>query len=177
MKLTIAPLLLSPAFASKAGKLAKFSKAKAKAAKSAYGSSMSASMSFGPPPATLTGCGETFTNQKVVLSDNLNCGSLVGDQQQDCAVSLSGPKAEINCNDFTLSQVATPPGYINGPYDSGICLINGATAINCTVERFGNGIRVRNGSTVANSNLSPNWRGIVAFFSLKILLSPLKIRE
>jgi hypothetical protein len=58
MKFTIAPLLLSSVFASKAGKLAKFSKvkgAKAAKSKSAYGS-MSASMSVGPePPITVTG--------------------------------------------------------------------------------------------------------------------------
>jgi hypothetical protein len=138
-------------------------------------------MSFGPPPITLTGCGESFTDTKVVLTDNLDCGGpLVGDQQpQPCAVTLDGPGAEINCQGNTLSQVATPPGYINGPYRSGICLNDGATAINCNVEQFGNGIRVRNGSTVANSNLSPNsnWRGIVAFFTLKMVLSPLKIRK
>jgi hypothetical protein len=95
--LTIATLLLSPVFASKAGKLAKFPKAKA--AKS-YGSSMSASMSFGPPPVTLTGCGESFTDTKVVLTDNLDCGPRPPGQFIDsCAVTLDGPEAEIDCND------------------------------------------------------------------------------
>jgi hypothetical protein len=116
MKLTIATLLLSPVFASKAGKLAKFPKAKA--AKSAYGSlSMSASMSmsFGPPPITVTECGEIFTDTKVVLTDNLNCGSLV-DPQEFCAVTLDGPKAKINCNGNTLSQEASPNFYADGPF-------------------------------------------------------------
>ncbi len=32
-------------------------------------------------PITLTACGESFTNQKVVLSNNLDCGSFVDPQQ------------------------------------------------------------------------------------------------
>ena len=163
--LTIATLLLSPVFASKAGKLAKFPKAKA--AKS-YGSSMSASMSFGPPPVTLTGCGESFTDTKVVLTDNLNCGSLVGgnpQDQEDCAVTLDGPEAEIDCQGNTLSQEATSPFYTNGPFVRGICLNNGATAINCNVQKFFDGIRVTDGAEVRNSFLTSNFNGIVAFFT------------
>jgi hypothetical protein len=147
MKFTIAPLLLSSVFASKAGKLAKFPKVKAKAAKSAYAyGSMSASMSVGPePPITpsptptpTTLCGEIFTNQKVVLTDNLDCGGPrpPGQFIDSCAVTLDGPKAEIDCNGNTLSQEATSPFYTDGPYNSGICLNNGATAINCNVQQF-----------------------------------------
>eukprot|EP00986_Skeletonema_menzelii_P009377 scaffold4266_cov139-Skeletonema_menzelii.AAC.1 len=169
MKFTIAPLLLSSVFASKAGKLAKFPKAKAKAAKSAYYGSLSASMSVGPePPITVTGCGEIFTNQKVVLTDNLNCGPLVGgdpQDQEDCAVTLNGPEAEIDCDDFKLSQVATPPFYNGGPYQSGICLINGAKATNCNVKKFVDGIYVTDGGEVRSSFLTSNWFGIYAVFT------------
>jgi hypothetical protein len=169
MKFTIAPLLLSSVFASKAGKLAKFpkAKAKAKAAKSAYAyGSMSASMSVGPePPITVTGCGEIFTNQKVVLADNLECGSLVGGQQ-DCAVTLNGPEAEIDCNGNTLSQEATPQAnYNDGPFLYGICLNNGATAINCNVQKFFGGIEVTDGGEVRSSFLTSNNIGIVALFT------------
>ena len=167
MKFTIAPLLLSSVFASKAGKLAKFSKAKA--AKSAYGSlSMSASMSVGPePPITVTGCGEIFTNQKVVLTDNLDCGARPpGVRQQPCAVTLDGPKAEIDCDDFTLSQEATPrANYRDGPFFRGICLNDGATATNCNVEKFEDGIRVSDGGEVRSSFLTSNTVGIFAFFT------------
>ena len=113
MKFTIASLLLSPVLASKAAKYGKANKAgkfsKAKASKSAYGS-MSASMSIGPePPITLTGCGESFTDQKVVLSEDLNCGSRPRIGFRLCAVTLDGPQAELDCKgkDKTLSQVAT----------------------------------------------------------------------
>ena len=167
MKLAIGPLLLSSVFASKAGKLAKFSKVKAKAAKSAYAyGSLSASMSVGPePPITVTGCGEIFTNQKVVLTDNLDCGQLVGDPQL-CAVTLDGPEAEIDCNGNTLSQVATPQEfYTDGPFGRGICLNDGATAINCTVERFDDGIRVTDGGEVRSSFLTSNNIGIFAAFT------------
>ena len=112
MKLILGLLLLSPVLASKAAKYGKANKAgkfsKAKASKSAYGS-MSASMSIGPePPITLTGCGESFTDQKVVLSDNLDCGPRDDDVgRQLCAVILDGPQAELDCKDKTLSQVAS----------------------------------------------------------------------
>jgi hypothetical protein len=197
MKLLIAPLLLSPVFASKAGKLAKFPKAKAPKS-SAYGS-MSASMSVGPEPpvtpsptqqepspaptsepslapssepslaptiTTVTACGETFTNTKVVLADNLDCGARPPDQPQDlCAVTLSGSEAEIDCNDFTLSQVATPSNYLDGPYENGICLINGAVARNCNVEKFNAGLYVVNGGVVRSSFLTSNYNGMYAQFS------------
>ena len=162
MKLTIAALLLSPVSASKAAKLAKFPKAKA--AKSAGYGSMSASMSVGPePPITLKGCGESFTNQKVVLSQDLNCGG--GAYQQQCALTLDGPQAEIDCDDNTLSQVATPPNdYGDGPFVDGICLKNGAKAKNCNVQQFQEGIFVLDGGEVVNSNLSSNYYGIFADF-------------
>ena len=170
MKLTIAPLLiLSPVLASKAAKYGKANKAgkfsKAKASKSAYGS-MSASMSIGPePPITLTGCGESFTDQKVVLSDNLDCGSLFGDQDF-CAVTLDGPQAELDCKDKTLSQVASSAAdYNDGPFLYGICLRDGAKAINCNVQQFPGGIEVVNGGEVVNSNLGSNYRGILADFN------------
>ena len=166
MKFTIAPLLLSSVFASKAGKLAKFPKVKgAKAAKSAYAyGSLSASMSVGPePPVTVTGCGEIFTNQKVVLTDDLDCGG--GQRIGNCAVTLDGPEAEINCNGNTLSQEAISPGYSDGPFFYGICLNDGATATNCNVEQFNLGIRVTDGGEVVNSFLTSNFRGIYAVFT------------
>ena len=126
--------------------------------------SMSASMSVGPePPITLTGCGESFTDQKVVLTDNLNCGVREGDQQQ-CAVKLDGPEAELNCKDNTLSQEATSPFYGDGPFYDGICLRNGAKAINCNVQQFATGIDVGNGAEVVNSVLCSNYNGILADF-------------
>ena len=173
----LAPLVLSSVFASPDSKAAKkYGKiAKAKFPKAAYGygkmcmSTSSMSMSIGPePPITLKECGESFTDdQKVVLTDNLNCGSLVGDQR-DCALTLDGPLAELNCKDYTLSQegtVETPP-LPNLAYASGICLRNGAKAINCNVQQFVSGIDVRNGGAeVVNSNLGSNFYGIRALFN------------
>ena len=127
---------------------------------------MSASMSVGPPPISLTGCGESFTDQKVVLSDNLDCGSLVGDQQL-CAVTLDGPDAEINCDGYMLSQEANSDAlYDDGPFFDGICLSNGAKARNCNVQQFVSGIDVTDGGEVVKSNLSFfNNIGIRALFS------------
>src|SRR5210317_825273 len=149
MKLTIATLLLSPVFvfASPDSKAAKLAKAKFPKMSKSYGGNMcmstssSMSMSIGPePPITLTACGESFTDQKVVLTEDLNCGG--GERIDNCAVTLDGPDAEIDCNDFTLSQVASSPLYDDGPYKYGICLNNGAKARNCIVRQFNEGIYV-----------------------------------
>jgi hypothetical protein len=108
-------------------------------------------------------CGETFTNQKVSLSNDLDCGARIGDKE-NCAVTLDGPGAEIDCQGNTLSQVATPSGYTNGPFFFGICLNDGAVARNCNVEKFKNGIRVTEGGEVRSSFLTSNFSGIVAYF-------------
>ena len=73
-----------------------------------------------------------------------------------------GPLAELNCDNYTLSQEA--PNYYDGPFLRGICLRNGAKAINCNVQQFNIGIDVRNGAEVVNSVLSPNGAGIDADF-------------
>ncbi len=125
---------------------------------------MSASMSIGPPPITLTACGESFTDEKVVLTNDLDCSLVEGERIGDCAVTLDGPDAEINCDGNTLSQVASSPFYDDGPYKYGICLNNGAKARNCISQQFRNGILVENGGEVSNSFLSSNYRGIIASF-------------
>jgi len=121
-------------------------------------------------PITVTECGLSFTDQKVVLTDNLDCGSRIGGQQ-DCAVTLNGPKAKINCNGNTLSQVAKPPNYADGPFVGGICLNDGATAKYCNVEKFNNGIRVTDGAEVRSSFLTSNNNGIVAVFTEDVTLT------
>ena len=182
MKLTTAPLLLSPIFffasASPDSKAAKLVKAKfPKTAKSGYGSmcmsTSSMSMSFGPkpePPITLTACGESFTDQKVALTKDLPCGG--GERIGDCAVTLSGPFAELDCKDKTLSQVASSKSFYNdGPFLFGICLNNGAKATNCDVQQFNAGIKVTDGGEVVNSDLSPNRIGIQASFDVDSTLT------
>jgi hypothetical protein len=78
---------------------------------------------------------------------------------------LDGPGAEIDCQGNTLSQVATPPFYTDGPFRYGICLNNGATATNCNVEQFIDGIYVTDGREVRSSFLTSNFSGIYAKFS------------
>ena len=142
------------------------------------------SVSTPAPPITLTECGESFTDEKVVLSEDLNCGpfNYTGDNdyedyywyKQDCAVWLSGPFAELDCDHNTLFQEADPEGrsywfldrvsYNDGPFENGICLRNGAKAINCNVQRFITGIVVTDDGEVVNSDLSSNHQGIRADF-------------
>jgi hypothetical protein len=122
-----------------------------------------------PQPTTtvVQRCGQSFTNKKVVLTNDLDCGGPkpVEASQKECAVTLNGPGAEINCNGNTISQEATPPGYINGPFVRGICLNNGATTTNCNVQQFRVGIFVTDGGEVRSSFLTSNNYGIYAKFN------------
>ena len=124
-------------------------------------------------PITLTGCGQpVFTDQKVVLAKDLNCGSLGEERPQFCAVTLDGPLAELNCDGYMLSQEATPPAdYGDGPFFNGICLSNGAKARNCNVQQFVTGIDVLNGGEVVKSNLTSNNDGMYADFNTNSTLT------
>ncbi len=77
-----------------------------------------------------------------------------------CAITLDGPEAELDCNEFLLSQDESEP-YVNG-----ICLLNGAKVTKCLVQLFNRGIRVFNGGEVSNSILTFNYDyGIEAEFT------------
>eukprot|EP00984_Skeletonema_dohrnii_P024901 scaffold14036_cov95-Skeletonema_dohrnii-CCMP3373.AAC.5 len=90
-----------------------------------------------PPPAVcdsnIIQCGHTSTaGEKLFLLNDLVCS----DNPQsgvECAITLSGEGAELNCNDFTVRPATTR----SGRWKYGICLYDGAKAMNCHVQRFG----------------------------------------
>jgi len=78
-------------------------------------------------------CGHTSTaGEKLFLLNDLVCS----DNPQsgvECAIALSGEGAELNCNDFMVRPATTR----SGRWKYGICLYDGAKAMNCHVQRFG----------------------------------------
>jgi hypothetical protein len=132
-------------------------------------------------------CGDVFTNEKVVLSDDLFCTDEVSDATNselrtlNAAIKLSGPDASIDCKGHTVRQVTTEsaaacdtfPGQSLDPsflrkqmkqncqlyYQVGIWLEDGATAINCNAEQFYDGFMVLTGGKVKRSEAASNRRG------------------
>ena len=137
-------------------------------------------------------CGATFTNDNLVLSEDLFCTDRYYDATDDelmqlnAAITLSGPKASIDCKGNTIRQVAS--GYFGSQclkyldptsdpfepsllrsemkpfcslyYQAGILLTDGATAVNCNVENFTDGFLVINGGEVQTSAASNNQNGV-----------------
>mmetsp|Transcript_13203 Transcript_13203/g.16813 ORF Transcript_13203/g.16813 Transcript_13203/m.16813 type:complete len:409 (+) Transcript_13203:37-1263(+) len=99
-----------------------------------------------PPPVcgSTVQCGQTFTGE-VKLTEDLFCTDtepppIGGDICDICAITLDGEDAELDCNEFMVHN--------SGAMVIGICLLNGARAKNCYVQKFLVGIYVQNGGEV-----------------------------
>ncbi len=145
------------------------------------------SISFCEPAEVMT-CGQTFTNEKVVLSDDLICMDDVDDasnqelKTMNAAIKVAGPDAIIDCKGHTIIQMTTksaaacetPPRRDLNPsserksmktdcdlyYQAGIFLVDGATAINCKVEQFYDGFLVVDGGEVKKAEVSGSRNGV-----------------
>ena len=121
-----------------------------------------------PTPPAIT-CGQTFTDEKVVLSDDLFCTDVVPSSPSgtsSAAIKVVGPDAVIDCKGHSIIQRSSKnPAFCEGSiggttpnkntktncdlfYIFGIWLVDGATAINCKVENFYHGIQMENGGEV-----------------------------
>mmetsp|Transcript_3057 Transcript_3057/g.4592 ORF Transcript_3057/g.4592 Transcript_3057/m.4592 type:complete len:411 (+) Transcript_3057:97-1329(+) len=100
-----------------------------------------------PPPvcgSTVQCGGEAYTGE-VKLTEDLFCTDtetppIGGDICDICAITLDGEDAELDCNEFMVHN--------SGAMVIGICLLNGARAKNCYVQKFLVGIYVQNGGEV-----------------------------
>ena len=141
--------------------------------------------SFCEPDQVIT-CGDTFTNEKVVLSDDLFCTDQVAGtddsvlEKTNAAIKVEGPNAVLDCKGHAIIQRSTKPAAAceekidDKPkrvamkkncdlfYQFGIWLVDGATAINCKVENFYDGIRIADGGEVKGkkSEVSGNLYGV-----------------
>ena len=134
-------------------------------------------------------CGQTFTNEKVVLTGDLTCTDDVNDATEqvlstlNAAITLVGPDAVIDCKGHTVRQFSSGsaascdknPGRkrLNRSdrrkdmklncqiyFQVGIWLKDGATAKNCEAEQFYDGFLILNGGKVENSEAHWNKVGI-----------------
>eukprot|EP00985_Skeletonema_marinoi_P023437 scaffold15652_cov83-Skeletonema_marinoi.AAC.1 len=100
-------------------------------------------------------CGHTVTGKdKLSFLEDVVCTEPPVNED-DCAITVSGEGAELDCNHFMISQETS------GSWKYGICLSNGAKAKNCHVQRFGvgyegAGIRVEDGGEVEDSEVMFN---------------------
>ena len=134
-------------------------------------------------------CGDTFTNEKVVMSNDLFCKDNVNDATDDelealnAAITVSGPDATIDCKGHSITQLVS--GDVGSPcsrgagsyevaspirkamkewcgiyYQAGIMLVDGAKAVNCDVGNFHDGFLILNGGEVKQSEASGNGKGV-----------------
>lgn len=137
-------------------------------------------------------CGGVYTD-KVSLNDDLGCDRWreIGDstiQDSNCALTLEGPGAELDCNGYTVYQdlstqdIPLPqvtqrarncPNKLGSPeeieamktecgmyYVAGVCLKNGASLKNCGIERYFHGVRVTNSAKIEHSTMTQNTIGL-----------------
>lgn len=130
----------------------------------AAGSSKSAKR---PPPYCTVTRGRVY-NDKVYLHDDLLCGGDIADgtvQKYNCAVTLEGPDAELDCIGYTIyestssddsdsarncdntistgTEVEDMKTTCGMYYVRGVCLRDGASLKNCGVQKFYEGVYVR----------------------------------
>jgi hypothetical protein len=88
-------------------------------------------------------CGDTFTGE-VTLSSDLKCVPF------ENGITMSGPNAVLDCAGFSISRALSPLEFFN----FGILLEDGATAMNCEVSGFGDGVRMGDGDNVLKDSLT-----------------------
>lgn len=141
-----------------------------------------------PPYCDALTCGGVYTD-KVFLNDDLLCGGDVTDGSDssltkfNCAVTLDGPGAELDCNGYTIYETTSSDDsdsarncdetIANGAevkemkqrcemyYVRGVCLKNGATLKNCGVQKFYDGVYVKNSGTIKDSTMRLNKSGVL----------------
>ncbi len=143
-----------------------------------------------PPYCPVVECDGIYTD-KVYLNDDLDCGgdvtATVGQDssinQVNCAVTLEGPNAELDCNGYKVYETSSTsddpdsarncdntlgtPGNIKTMkqtceiyYVNGVCLKDGASLKNCGVEKFFRGAFIKNSGTIKDSTIRRNTFGI-----------------
>ena len=100
-------------------------------------------------------CGHTVTGtgEELSLLEDVVCTEPPQSDAEECAITISGEGAELDCNNFMIRQKEA-----SGSWKYGICLINGAKAKNCHVQRFGvgsagAGIRIEDGGEIEDSEV------------------------
>ena len=103
--------------------------------------------------AVTCNCGDTVTSN-YTLSASLSCANTSGSR----GLKIGATNVTLNCNGYSISGNTTSPAF-----DSyGVEFTSGSSTLtNCTVEKFGRGVRIssKNNVTVSNSTLTNNGSG------------------
>jgi hypothetical protein len=153
-------------------------------------SKSSKSSSYCPPePTPDVQCGSTYVDSTVILGQNLLCNENIteADGSFNAVLTLSGEKALLNCQGYTISQTTVNiDGIDTGsaasldcpiiPINSterlrwkqecglfflwGVILKDGARMVNCNIQKFWGGAEIVNGGGIVDSEFSLNTRGV-----------------
>ena len=124
--------------------------------------SSKSSVSCPPEPTPDVQCGNTYVNSTVILDQNLICTEAGGSVT---AVTLKGKKAVLNCQGYTISQntnssAAAMDFTEDLFYNYGVRLLDGASMVNCNIQKFNIGGRIDQGGVIKDSEFSLNDKGV-----------------
>jgi len=150
-------------------------------------SSKSSSSTCPPEPTTDVQCGNVYNstagdNAVVILDQNLLCDGNIteADGIRNAALTLVGKDAVLDCQGYTVSQVTDSSAaaldcsieLINPTevlrmkkecgffYIFGVRLIDGASLLNCNIQKFWAGSVITNGGKIEGTEFSLNTRGV-----------------
>ena len=125
-------------------------------------SSKSSSPYCPPEPTPDVQCGNTYTDSTVILGQNLICTEGDG---SGAAVTLKGKKGKLDCRGYTISQNTNSSAAAMDDtealfYEVGVRLVDGASMVNCNVQKFSIGGRIDQGGVIKDSEFSLNDKGV-----------------
>ncbi len=125
--------------------------------------SSKASVSCPPEPTPDVQCGSTYVDSTVILGQNLICTE--GRDGSFVALTLKGKKALIDCQGYTISQNTNSSSAAMDDtedlfFDFGVVVTEGATMVNCNIQKFKTGAGLFNGGVIKDSEFSLNFRGV-----------------
>ncbi len=147
-------------------------------------SSKPSSSSCPPKPTQGIECGNVYDSTSgqdvvVTLGQNLICDENITEVEgiRNAALTLIGEGAVLDCQGYTISQVTGssaaaldctfPPPDLKGQkkkcglfYFWGVVLQEGASMVNCNIQKFFGGSEMINGGTIENSQFSLNRKGV-----------------
>ena len=152
--------------------------------------SSKSSVSCPPEPTPGVKCGNVYDDSTVILGQNLICDGNIteADGSSNAALTLVGKNAVLDCRGYTISQVTESSAaavdcdkdyqyklpLTNSTeilsmkrecglfFQNGVKLKNGASMVNCSVQKFFTGARKDGGGTIKDSKFSLNTQGLVA---------------
>lgn len=145
-------------------------------------SSKSSSSTCPPKPTPDVQCGNVYVDSTVILGENLSCNGNItqADESNNAVLLLKGEKALLDCKGHTISQTTDGSAAAMDcpifPSDAasilrmkkecgffylvGVKLEDGASMVNCNIQKFYVGGAILNEGEIKDSEFSLNRRGV-----------------